>query len=87
MDNQKDNQNTFERNQKIAFVVGGSTAAAAGAVALTTQPAMAQSADPVADMASGVSTLSTIAGAAAPIAIGVTIFAVAALLVKKFLYA
>lgn len=66
--------------------IAGAGIATTGAVLLAQQPADAQ-VDPVADMTAGVASLGAIGDTASGIAIAVTIFSVAALLVKRYLFA
>lgn len=77
--------NTLTREEKAKYGLIGS--AGAGAVLVASQPVNAQATTPIQDMATEVALVTGIADAVIPLAIGTTVFAVGALIVKRFAFA
>lgn len=77
--------NTLTREEKAKF---GLVATGTGAgLLIASQPVSAQTSTPIEDMATEVALVTGIADAVIPLAIGTTVFAVGALIVKRFAFA
>lgn len=76
--------NTLTREEKAKY---GLIAAGGAGMALTaTQPVNAQATTPIQDMATEVALVTGIADAVIPLAIGTTVFAIGAVIVKRFAF-